>query len=135
MSPAKPAKTADGPRHLRVAEEFLAAAKDSLHAGRWGPAVFDAVVAAIRASDAVCAVELRQTWHGVDHGGATGLVVQTSLGTHGAALLAALLPEKNKGQYTLMPIQEPRARTAYQQASELVDVASDAIRRAGHKPG
>jgi hypothetical protein len=125
MSPAKPAKATDGSRHLRVAEEFLAAAKDSLDAGRWSPA----------ASDAVCAFELRQTWHGLDHGGATGLLVQTSLGTHGAGLLAALLPEKNKGQYTLMPIHEPRARTAYKQACELVDLAADSIRRAGENPG
>jgi hypothetical protein len=135
MSPAKPAKATDGSRHLRVAEEFLAAAKDSLDAGRRSPAVSDAVVAAIRASDAVCAVELRQTWHGLDHGGATALPVRTSLGTHGAGLLAALLPEKNKGQYTLMPIHEPRARSAYQQASELVDLAAAAIRRAGQTPG
>jgi hypothetical protein len=104
-------------------------------AGRWSPAVSDAVVAAIRASDAVCAVELHQTWHGLDHGGATGLLVQTSIGTHGAGLLAALLPEKNRGQYTLMPMHEPRARIAYQQASELVDLAANSIRRAGQNPG
>lgn len=29
---------------------------------------------------------------------------------HGAGLLAAVLPEKNKGQYTLMPVHEPAAR-------------------------
>jgi hypothetical protein len=133
MSPAKPAKATDGPHHLRVAEEFLAAAKDSLDARRWSPAVSDAVVAAIRASDAVCAVELGQTWHGRDHGGATGLLVHTSLRTHGAGLLAALLPEKNRGQDTLMPIHETRARTAYQQASELVDLVGHCLRRAGQQ--
>lgn len=124
MSPARPAQPEHGPLHLDKAEEFLGGAILALEAGKVDVAVSVAVIAAIRAADAICVARLGKRWTGADHAGAVGLLgTAGSEGAAAAPLLLAILPAKNQAQYSLIEFLISDAEAVLERAEGLVELA------------
>jgi uncharacterized protein (UPF0332 family) len=115
--------------HLAKAEEFFAAAELSLEVGLADAATSNAVLAGIRACDAVCTARLGRYAKAQSHAEAVALVRQ--LGAEGkaaATLLNRLLSIKNKAQYDTTRITDDAARRTVESARKLVALAKDVLR-------
>ncbi|MGH3738706.1 MAG: hypothetical protein ACRDT6_24365 [Micromonosporaceae bacterium] len=123
MSPARPAKPHHAPLHLGRATEYVAAAKVTLDQQLPEAAVSNAVIAAIRASDAICVARLRQQWHGSDHQGAADLLALALPDEAAGAMLARLLRFKNRAQYGVDDFSGQEAQEVLDRAAELVEMA------------
>lgn len=126
---AKPGRTkrvdaAQALQYLAKAEEWLAAAEDSLKARRFMAATGNAVHAGINAADAVCGARMGVRSAAQDHDEVLALVRQG--GTDGADLakhLTRLLPLKTRAEYDPADISASAASRAVRQAAHAVAIA------------
>jgi HEPN domain-containing protein len=110
--------------YLGKAEEFLAAAEDSLGTGYTLAATSLAVHAGISACDAICGARTGQRSAGEDHQNATVLLGQAGReGSEAARVMTRLLPLKNRAEYEPEDVPKASARRAVEQAGKLVEIA------------
>jgi HEPN domain-containing protein len=114
--------------YLAKAEEFLAAASDSLEAGRALAATSLAVHAGISASDAICGARTAQRAAGADHAQAAALLAQAGReGKDAAQLLTRLMPLKNRAEYEPQDVSKTTASRAVKQAERIVQIARQVV--------
>jgi len=114
--------------YLDKAEEFLAAAKSELEAGRTIAATSLAIHPRINAADALCGARLGRRAAGQDHDGVVKLLGQA--GADGAELqkeLRRLLPLKTKAEYSPDDVALPEATRGVARASRSVAIARRVI--------
>ncbi len=116
--------TAQSRSYLTKAEEFLAAARSELDAGRAIAVTSLAIHAGIHAADVVTGARLGQRAAGQDHDQVLSLLRDAA--TDGIALakdLVRLLPLKTKAEYAPDDIAISEAKRAVERASRCVVVA------------
>lgn len=110
--------------YLGKAEEFLAAARESLGAEHRLAATSLAVHAGISACDAICGARTGQRAAGSDHGQAASLLGKAGLeGRDAARILARLMPLKNRAEYEPADVPRATAKRAVDQAERIVQIA------------
>lgn len=110
--------------YLAKAEEFLAAARDELEAGRGIAATSLAIHAGINAADAVCGARLGKRAAGTDHDQVLALLKDS--GKDGATVekdLRRLLPMKTKAEYDPDDVSPSAASKAVERAQRCVTTA------------
>ncbi len=117
---------------LRKAEEYLAAAEDSLAAERHTPAAGDAIHAGISAKDAVVSALTGSTGKGKDHTTAAKELKQ-ALGQRPEASRAEksfreLLAAKGDVEYGVGLVTAARAETLLRRARSLVELAVQIVK-------
>jgi hypothetical protein len=114
--------------YLGKAEEFLAAARDSLNAGHSLAATSLAVHAGINACDAICGMRTGKRAAGSDHGHAATLLDQAGReGKDAARLLTRLIPLKNRAEYEPEDVPRATAKRAVEQAEKIVAIARTVV--------
>ncbi len=114
--------------YLGKAEEFLAAARESLEAGHSLAATSLAVHAGISACDAICGARTGQRAAGSDHGQAVTLLDQAGReGKDAARALARLMPFKNRAEYEPEAVPKATAKRAVDQAERIVGIARQVV--------
>jgi hypothetical protein len=114
--------------YLGKAEEFLAAARESLDAGYSMAATSLAVHAGISASDAICGARTGQRPAGGEHGQAVSLLNRAGReGTDAARILTRLMPLKNRAEYDPDDVPKAMARRAVEQADRIVGIARHVV--------
>ena len=116
---------------LKKAEEYLAAAEDSVVAGRSTPAAGDAI-AGISAKDAIVSALTGSTGKGKDHSTAAKELSQ-ALGkrpdaSSAAKALRELLSAKAEVEYGVTLVTEARALALVRRARTLVELAGNVVR-------
>ncbi|HVF19306.1 MAG TPA: HEPN domain-containing protein [Mycobacteriales bacterium] len=112
--------------HLNKAHQFHAAAQFSLDSGNYDAAASDAVLAGIRAADAICVARLGASSRAKQHAAAIGLLKGAGVeGRRAATLLSRLLELKAKAQYDTIPVTADAARRAVESAQKLLDLARE----------
>lgn len=110
--------------YLGKAEEFLAAARESLDAGHSLAATSLAVHAGISACDAICGARTGQRAAGSDHGQAVALLDRAGReGKDAARGLTRLMPLKNQAEYEPEDVPKATANRAVNQAEKIVVIA------------
>lgn len=110
--------------YLGKAEEFLAAARESLTAGHMLAATSLAIHAAISGGDAICGARTGQRAAGADHSQAAALLAQAGReGRDAAHLLTRLMPLKNRAEYEPRDVSKATATRAVDQAERIVQIA------------
>jgi HEPN domain-containing protein len=117
---------------LKKAEEYLAAAEDSLAADRTTPAAGDAIHAGISAKDAIVTALTGSTSKGKDHGAAAKELKQ-ALGQRAEAAsaekaLRELLSAKADVEYGVGLVTRTKAETLGRRARTLVELAVHVVR-------
>jgi hypothetical protein len=126
MTPAGSAK--DATIFLKKATWYLESAITNADAGRFNPAVSDAVISAINASDVVCIAATGSYAMTSEHSGALRhLQGAGDLGQRAAGVLGALLPKRNESQYRSRLNSRREADAAIAGAELLLDLAREAI--------
>jgi hypothetical protein len=114
--------------YLGKAEEFLAAARESLEGGHSLAATSLAVHAAISACDAISGARTGQRAAGADHGQAVALLAQAGReGNDAARLLTRLMPLKNRAEYEPQDVPRASATRAVRQAERIVQIARQVV--------
>jgi hypothetical protein len=114
--------------YLGKAEEFLAAARDSLEAGHSLAATSLAVHAGISACDAICGARTGQRAAGSDHGQAVALLDQAGReGKDAARVLTRLMPLKNQAEYEPKDVPKATAKRAVEQAEKVIMIARQVV--------
>lgn len=126
--------TADATVRLRHASKFLEVAELVAEEGQdleyASAAAALAVLAGIAASDAACCKALGRRSRGQDHLEATVLLEQiTPDGGRAANSLRRLLSLKDEAHYGLFDVGGQDLKTALRQASDLVEFATNVLRR------
>lgn len=110
--------------HLAKAVQFFAVAEFALEAGMTDAATSNAVLAGIRASDAICAMRTGRYSRAKGHAEAVALVRQAGPeGRTAATLLSRLLAVKSKAQYDTTMISSDAAQRAVEGARKLMTLA------------
>lgn len=131
MSGAEPA--AQTRTFLEKATQYLQSAIDDLSAGRYNPAVSNAVVSGINASDVICLAATGSYSTSPDHDAALAVLNRAGeAGQRALPLLQALLPQKNLSQYRSVLNTRDEAEAAVAAAEELLELARRAV---GTLPG
>jgi HEPN domain-containing protein len=120
---------------LRRAQEYLAAAEDSLTAGRHTPAAGDAIHAGISAKDAIVTALTGTTSKGKNHATAAGELKQ-ALGKRPDASTAErslreLISAKSEVEYGVALVTAAKAEPLVRRARALVDLAVQIVRLGG----
>jgi HEPN domain-containing protein len=120
---------------LRKAQEYLAAAEDSLTAGRHTPAAGDAIHAGISAKDAIVTALTGSTSKGKNHAAAAGELEQ-ALGKRPDASTAErslreLISAKSEVEYGVALVTAAKAEPLVRRARALVDLAVQIVRLGG----
>jgi hypothetical protein len=120
---------------LRKAQEYLAAAEDSLTAGRHTPAAGDAIHAGISAKDAIVTALTGSTSEGKNHAAAAGELKQ-ALGKRPDASTAErslreLISAKSEVEYGVALVTAAKAEPLVRRARALVDLAVQIVRLGG----
>jgi HEPN domain-containing protein len=119
----------DGAEHLDKAEQFFATAELALAAGMHDAAASNAVLAGIRACDAICAARVGRYAKAQSHGEAVALVRQSGAeGRQAATLLTRLLTVKSKAQYDTTKVSADAARRTVESARRILVLAKDVLR-------
>jgi len=114
--------------HLTKAQEFLAEAKSALANGHANVATSNAIIAGINAKDAICLVLVGKTAKADDHRQAVGELRKAGkIGAGLASTLDRLLKPKTKSQYQTLSMVMRDAESAVNQATRLVDEASQVV--------
>jgi HEPN domain-containing protein len=114
--------------YLGKAEEFLAAARQSLEAGYTLAAASLAVHAGISAGDAICGARTGQRAAGADHSQAILLLGNAGReGKDAARLLTRLMPLKNRAEYEPQDVPKATATRAVEQAERIVQIARQVV--------
>lgn len=110
--------------YIGKAEEFLAAARESLEGGHTLATTSLAVHAGISACDAICGARTGQRAAGADHGQAVALLGQAGReGKDAARVLTRLMPLKNRAEYEPLDLPKATATRALEQAERIVQIA------------
>ncbi len=126
MSPAGSAR--DATIFLKKATWYLESALANLDAGRFNPAVSDAVVSGINASDVVCIAATGAYARTTEHSGALRQLQDAGdIGRRAAPLLGVLLPKKNDSQYRSLLNSRHEAQAAVDAAEQMLELAREAI--------
>ncbi len=117
--------------HVRHAHDFLDGARTSLAFGHLRAAGSDAVLAGIRAKDAICTALTGSTRKSDDHRRAVKELVE-ALGEHpetstAERALADLVKFKTPIQYSTRRIDEPRIAALVRRAESLVALADEIV--------
>lgn len=112
--------------------EYLDDAEDAFAKRRFKACASNSCIATIRASDAVCVLELGEQWSGRDHSGATTLLRKSTLGDRGAALLGIATGAKNGQQYRTVATTRAEALELLEGAREMCHLAREVVRRSGY---
>lgn len=117
---------------LKKAQEYLAAAEDSLTAGRHTPAAGDAIHAGISAKDAIVTALTGTTSKGKNHAAASG-ELKRALGKRPEApaaerALRELISAKSDVEYGVALVTATKAEPLVRRAKTLVDLAVQIIR-------
>ena len=114
--------------YLGKAEEFLAAAHQSLDTGFTLAATSLAVHAGISASGAICGARTGERAAGSDHSKAVALLEQAGReGKDAARLLTRLTPLKNRAEYEPQDVSKATATRAVDQAERIVQIARQVV--------
>jgi len=114
--------------YLGKAEEFLAAARQSLDAGYTLAAASLAVHAGISAGDAICGARTGQRAAGADHSQAISLLGNAGReGKDAARLLTRLMPLKNRAEYEPQDVPKATATRAVELAERIVQIARQVV--------
>lgn len=129
MSPQERRSSAREARtHLKKAEMYLVSATRAAENKEWDPAVSNAVISGINASDVVAIAAVGVRSDGRDHESKIGLLRRSGeRGDRAAPLLARLLPMKNAAQYRAALASESEATAAIAAAEELLDLARSTV--------
>jgi HEPN domain-containing protein len=117
---------------LRKAQEYLAAAEDSLAAERHTPAAGDAIHAGISAKDAIVTALTGTTGQGKNHAAAAGELKQ-ALGqrpdaTAAERALRELISAKSEVEYGVALVTAAKAEPLVRRARTLVELAVQIVR-------
>lgn len=119
------ASLADAIQHHAKAQEFLEVAQESLELERTSAAYSMAVHAAIQASDAICAVKLKEHSSSTAHSDAVDLLASAgSIEKTLAQKLGRLLANKTKAEYDPTPVSTKSAAESVKSAGQLVGHAA-----------
>lgn len=130
MSPrSSPADRHIAARRLEKARGFLLVAEAAL-GDHDDAAASNAALAAVAASDAICAAALGRRAAGEDHREAGRLLHQVAgSGPEAARLLQRALAVKNKAQYQAEPVAHTEALRSVRSSRRLVEIAERALDR------
>lgn len=110
--------------YVGKAEEFLAAARESLDAGHSLAATSLAVHAGISAGAAICGPRTGQRAAGSDHAQAVALLNQSGReGKDAVRVLTRLMPLKNRAEYEPEDVPKATAKRAVEHAERIVQIA------------
>ncbi|MFA5787862.1 MAG: HEPN domain-containing protein [Actinomycetota bacterium] len=128
ISPAKSVTAAETKDYFAKAEEFLAAAEESLGLDRHTAATSLAVRAGINAADAITGAREGLRAAGSDHAQALPLLKRAGRdGVEAAACLGRLLPLKTRAEYDPREVSKSDAVRAVSSARQMVDIARRVI--------
>ncbi len=114
--------------YIGKAEEFLAAARESLEAGHSLAATSLAVHAGVSSCDAICGARTGQRAAGSDHGQAVALLNQAGRDDkYAARVLTRLVPLKNRAEYEPEDVPKATAKRAVDQAERIVQIARTVV--------
>ena len=132
----KPVNANQARAYVWKAEEYLAAADDSLEARRLIAATSLAIDAASNAADALTGVRVGRRAAGHDHDEALDLLGQAGAdGAEVAKELARLLPLKTRAEYDPADIPRSTAEKTVERARHCVAIARGAVASSGAPPG
>lgn len=120
-----PESRAKARSHLRVAKEYLEAARQVVEVERHSPAVSLAITSGINAKDAICLMRTGKTGKSQNHAEAIkelGAAVGPA-GKSEVAALKELLSHKNAAQYDAARISSTTSTAAIRRAERLVTAA------------
>ena len=122
--------TASGPAasiFLKKATWYFESAVANVEAGRFNPAVSDAVVSGINSSDVICIAAGGSYAVTAGHSGALRQLERSGeLGQRAVPFLQALLPQKNLAQYRSTLNSRQEANDAVEAAEKLLEIAREA---------